>query len=82
MFCTSDGVGTSGFVSSCPRTPLPSQRDRNLVLYVPGAERSGGLARGGNANSRLVVQNDGNVMIYRSDVRAIWVTNTVQPQPT
>jgi hypothetical protein len=32
-----------------------------------------------NPGSRLVAQDDGNVVIYRPDGTPVWATNTVQP---
>jgi len=33
----------------------------------------------GNPGSRLLVQNDGDVVIYRADGTPVWATKTVQP---
>lgn len=58
------------------------QGDGNLVSYQGGKARWASNTAG-KAGVRLVVQDDGNVVIYTSAGKAVWSTNTVQgPPPT
>ena len=60
------------------------QGDGNLVIYdtLPSPGRTQYYvwlsATSNNPGSRLVVQDDGNVVIYRPDGTAVWETNTPQ----
>jgi len=48
-------------------------------LYDPDAHPLWASNTYGNPGSRMVVQDDGNVVIYRPDGTAVWATNTRQP---
>ena len=51
------------------------QSDGNLVGYLNNGKPTWATNTAGSGGSRLVVQNDGNVVIY-SATRAVWATNT------
>ena len=55
------------------------QGDGNLVVDSPGPTALWDSATAGNPAARLLVQDDGNVVIYRTDGTAAWATNTVVP---
>jgi hypothetical protein len=64
--------------------PCIMQEDGDLVIYGTLPQPIGfgqvfSTGTGGHPGSRLVVQNDGNVVIYTPDGTALWATNTVQP---
>jgi len=60
-------TGTGGPVGSCYLTP-----DGNLIIYDELCSLKWSSNTGGNPGSRLVVQDDGNVVVYRPDGRAVW----------
>jgi hypothetical protein len=51
------------------------QGDGNLVGYLNGGRATWATNTAGSGGNRLIVQNDGNVVIYSSS-RAVWATNT------
>jgi hypothetical protein len=53
------------------------QHDGNLVMYGPTGIALWTSNTGGQQGSILVVQNDGNIVIYPA-TNARWATNTVQ----
>jgi ribosomal protein L24E len=71
-------VWTTGVVRAGATTVM--QSDGNLVTYQGGVARWSSKTNGKGA-TRLVVQNDGNVVLYTSANRAVWATNTVRPAP-
>ena len=54
------------------------QADGNFVLYE-NAKPIWASNTYGNKNATLVVQDDGNLVIYSTDKRPLWASNTVQP---
>jgi hypothetical protein len=60
------------------------QADGNAVLYASG--RAVWNSRtGGNAGARLVMQNDGNLVVYAASGKALWASaasRTPSPSPT
>jgi len=59
------------------------QSDGNLVIYGPGpGGQSVWVSDTGVPGSRLVVQDDGNVVIYRPDGMPVWATDTWIPTGT
>jgi len=58
-------------------TWVVSQPDGNLVMYTYDAVPVWGTNTAGNGASTLVLQNDGNLVLYRdSDGRATWASGT------
>jgi hypothetical protein len=51
------------------------QSDGNFVCYTNGGSPTWASNTAGSGGNRLVVQSDGNVVIY-SSTRAVWATNT------
>jgi hypothetical protein len=47
------------------------QSDGNLVAYAPGGRPVWNSGTGGNAGARLVMQDDGNPVVYTGG-RALW----------
>jgi hypothetical protein len=55
------------------------QKDGSLAIYGAGAKADWASHTSGNPGSLLRVQDDGNVVIYRTDSTPLWATNTVIP---
>jgi hypothetical protein len=64
------------FVSLSGNTTLALRNDGNLVLYLTSTgERLWNAGTAGRGGDRLVMQGDGNVVLY-ADGRSVWDTGT------
>lgn len=55
---------------------LMYQADGNLVLYGQDEDYGWDSKTDNNPGSRLIVQDDGNAVIYRPEGTPVWVTGT------
>jgi len=53
---------------------------RELVIYGPNGDYIWDTETNGHPNSSLVIQDNGNLVIYAPGDRAIWATYTLPPQ--
>ena len=75
IYCGENAIWASDTMYSGVKEGLYFQADQNLVLYFysgdpwsPNVHNYGG--------KKLIMQNDGNLVLYKDNGEAVWDTNT------